>query len=76
MATVLVVDDSAVDRVFVGGLLAKEDNVSVQYAIDGEQALAFLAQTQPDIVISDLLMPHIDRLELVSTVRSRFPACR
>jgi CheY-like chemotaxis protein len=73
MTTVLVVDDSAVDRVFVGGLLAKDGGLTVRYAVDGSQALAFLVDSPPDIVVSDMLMPHIDGLELVSTARSRFP---
>ena len=35
MAKVLVVDDSAVDRRFVGGLLQRESNYLVEFAEDG-----------------------------------------
>ena len=73
MTTVLVVDDAAVDRAFVGGVLAKDVQLKVHYAVDGADALSRLSEALPDIVISDLLMPQIDGLELVSAIRGRYP---
>lgn len=73
MPTVLVVDDSAVDRRFVGELLAKEADWTVEYAVHGADALLQMEQALPDIVISDLLMPEIDGLQLVATVRQQYP---
>lgn len=73
MSTVLVVDDSAVDRRLVGGILEKVASLRVQYAADGVEALASIEQARPDIVLTDLQMPNIDGLELVGRVRSRFP---
>src|SRR5947208_3433423 len=43
MATVLVVDDSALDRYLAGALLEEHAGMSVVYAEDGRQALAILA---------------------------------
>ena len=40
MATVLVVDDSAIDRRLVGGLLGKGADWKIEYAADGAEALA------------------------------------
>ena len=73
MPTVLVVDDSAVDRRFVGELLAKEADWTVGYAVHGADALLQMEQAIPDIVVSDLLMPEIDGLQLVASVRQRYP---
>jgi CheY-like chemotaxis protein len=73
MVSVLVVDDSAVDRSFVGGLLAEETEWLVQHAADGADALAAMGRTCPDAVISDLLMPRLDGLQLVTAVRERYP---
>ena len=46
MATVLVVDDSAVDRRFVGGILGRDGRFQVEFAEDGAQALARVRQSR------------------------------
>jgi CheY-like chemotaxis protein len=69
MAKVLVVDDSAVDRRFVGGLLQRESNYLVEFAEDGADALTKIRQAAPDVIVTDLQMPNRNGLELVSAVR-------
>jgi CheY-like chemotaxis protein len=69
MAKILVVDDSAVDRRFVGGLLQREPNYLVEFAEDGADALTKIRQAAPDIIVTDLQMPNRNGLELVSAVR-------
>jgi CheY-like chemotaxis protein len=73
MATVLVVDDSAVDRRYVGGVLARDGRFQVEYAEDGAQALARMRQVCPDVVVTDLQMPNRNGLELVTAVRMHHP---
>jgi CheY-like chemotaxis protein len=73
MPSVLVVDDAAVDRRFVGELLAGDAQWQVHYAANGAEALASLRHELPDVVITDLLMPEIDGLELVATAREQYP---
>jgi CheY-like chemotaxis protein len=73
MATVLVVDDSAVDRRFVGGVLARDGNFQVEFAEDGSQALARMRQACPDVIVTDLQMPNRNGLELVAAVRMHHP---
>jgi CheY-like chemotaxis protein len=73
MATVLVVDDSAVDRRFVGGLLARDGQYTVEFADDGSQALARMRESRPDVIITDLQMPNRNGLELVAAVRMHYP---
>jgi CheY-like chemotaxis protein len=70
---VLVVDDSAVDRQLAGRLIEKQSHLSVGYASDGEEALSFIREQRPDIVVTDLLMPGMDGLELVRTLRKDCP---
>ena len=69
MAKVLVVDDSAVDRRFVGGLLQREPAYLVEFAEDGADALSKIRQAPPDVIVTDLQMPNRNGLELVSAVR-------
>jgi DNA-binding NtrC family response regulator len=73
MPKILVVDDSAVDRRLVGGLLSKELAVEVTFAAEGQDAIVQIAAQNPDLVITDILMPHLDGLGLVAQVRERFP---
>ena len=74
MATVLVVDDAAVDRKLVGGLLSKSRNLAVEYAADGTEALEKIESARPAIVLTDLVMPGMSGLELVSQIVDRYPA--
>ena len=71
MVTVLVVDDSAMDRRLAGGLLKKRAGVVPLYAENGREALALIEKSPPDIVVTDLQMPEIDGLELVQEIRAR-----
>ncbi len=73
MPTILVVDDSEVDRRVMGGLLERGGH-RVAYAPDGCEALAFLDRSVPDLILTDLLMPRMDGLQLVREVRGRFPS--
>jgi CheY-like chemotaxis protein len=73
MATVLVVDDSAVDRRFVGGILSRDGRFTVEFAEDGSQALARMRESRPDLIVTDLQMPNRNGLELVAAVRMHHP---
>ncbi|MEL7499360.1 MAG: response regulator [Planctomycetota bacterium] len=73
MATVLVVDDTAVDRRLAGGLLERAPNVDVCYAENGREALVQIDARLPDLVVTDLQMPEIDGLELVTAIGERYP---
>lgn len=73
MTRVLVVDDCAVDRTLAGEILKRDTGFTVEYARDGEEGLEKIAQSPPDLVLTDLQMPGVDGLQLVSTVRQRHP---
>ncbi|MGQ9503945.1 MAG: response regulator [Thermogutta sp.] len=73
MTTVLVVDDSSIDRKLVGAILEKRFDWKIEYAITGTEALARMKQSVPDLVITDISMPEMDGLELVQHIRRMFP---
>lgn len=66
--TVMVVDDNSDVRNYIAGIL--EDRYRVVAAADGRQALVKAADELPDLIISDVLMPHLDGLSLVSALRA------
>lgn len=72
MATVLVVDDSPIDRQLVGGLLKQETDWAVEFAEDGSEALDAVRRSPPDLIVTDLQMPGLNGLELVAAVRKSF----
>jgi len=74
MPNVLIVDDSPVDRVRIEGVLKKDPRVKTRLAQSGSDALAILGQYQPDIVVTDLQMPEMDGLQLVTAIRIHYPS--
>lgn len=73
MTAVLVVDDAAVDRRFVGELLQGDSNLQMRSAVHGADALEKMGESLPDVVVTDLIMPQMDGLELVAAVRAKYP---
>ena len=71
--TVLVVDDSAMDRHLAGAIVQKMAGWSATFAGNGIEALASLEKQKPDIVLTDMLMPEMDGLQLVQAIRSKYP---
>ena len=74
MTTVLVVDDSVLDRYLAGTLLQEITGVQALYAEDGHKALGMIRQSAPDLVLVDLQMPEMNGLELVEILRREFAA--
>ncbi|MCA9170268.1 MAG: response regulator, partial [Planctomycetales bacterium] len=73
MPFVLLVDDSPVERRLAGGLMEKELDWLVEYAGSGTEALTSMQLSLPDLLITDLMMPEMDGLQLVTEVRDRYP---
>ena len=59
MAHVLIVDDEINIRRVLAAML-KRDGYEVTAAADGEQALAVMARTPVQVVVTDLVMPRLD----------------
>lgn len=64
--TVLVVDDSPIDRITVGGLLSDLPDMEVVFADSVASAREQLRLHRPDLLITDLIMPDEDGLDLVA----------
>lgn len=73
MPSVLVVDDSPLDRHLAVALLQKSPDYTVFEATDGKNALAQIELHLPDLVVTDMMMPNMNGLELVSAVKEQYP---
>ena len=71
MPTVLIVDDNPMDRKLVAAVVEKV-KMATSFAIHGKQAMEIIRQSPPDIVLTDLLMPEMDGLELVEEIKANF----
>ena len=69
-ATILVVDDSATTRSLVASYLAGWGEVEVLEAASGFEALRVLPSRAVDLIVTDINMPDINGLELISFVRA------
>ena len=67
-ARILVVDDNADMRDYVRRLLRPHWTVDV--AANGREALKHIAGNVPDLVISDVMMPEMDGMELLRQLRA------
>ncbi len=66
---VLVVEDNKAVAYYVGKVLSQE-GYEVCYAADGTDGMAKARTLVPDIIVTDLMMPHTDGLELCRQLRS------
>lgn len=75
MIKVLVVEDKYLTR---KGLIKDVDWQSLGFEVVGEaangsEALALIPSTQPDLVITDIMMPVLDGLGLVEQIKPAYP---
>lgn len=70
MPLILVVDDSAFSR---GRVLAAIKSLGhrIIEAVDGQEGLKAVDEHDPDLIISDLLMPNLDGMGLLAGMRDR-----
>ena len=69
MATILVVDDNAVNRSVLTTLLGYQGHRLLE-AADGFEAIEKATAEHPDLIITDILMPQMDGYELVQRLRA------
>jgi CheY-like chemotaxis protein len=72
-STVLIVDDSPIDRRIAGSIVEKFAGLRPTFAGNGEEALESIAREQPAVVLTDLQMPGMDGLALVQNIREKYP---
>jgi CheY-like chemotaxis protein len=68
---ILLVEDDPAVRHTVSRILGEAYEVDA--VANGEEAIAHVARARPDVVLTDIRMPGMDGVELLSTLRARAP---
>jgi DNA-binding response OmpR family regulator len=72
---ILLIDDDAMVRYAVQ-ILLMEFGYEVSIAADGRQGMAMFRQEQPDLVITDLIMPEQEGIETIRLMKRERPAVK
>jgi signal transduction histidine kinase len=67
VATVLVVDDTTEMRVLLSQILRGQYRILT--ARDGKEGIEVAQREHPDLIISDVMMPHVDGQEFCRTIK-------
>lgn len=71
MYSILIVDDNREFNELLSEYLAKEaDFEVVGSAFNGKEALEFIEKHQPDVILLDIIMPHIDGIGVLESLNS------
>jgi two-component system, NarL family, response regulator LiaR len=74
---VLLVDDHAVVREGLRAFLELQEGIEVSgEAADGEEAIDAAARLRPDVILMDLVMPRLDGVTAMRSLRERAPGAR
>ncbi|MEO7600319.1 MAG: response regulator [Opitutus sp.] len=73
--SILVVDDQPIMREVVCQIL-EDAGHQVRDAGEGQEALRKLSAERFDLVVTDIVMPEMDGIELIGELRRRYPEIR
>lgn len=77
MIRVMIVDDHAIVRRGIRALLSEFGDLDVvAEAADGQEAVLRAGETQPDVIVMDLVMPGTDGIEATRQITSQQPGSR
>ena len=70
---ILIVDDEPANVLLLERILQTGGYANLTKTTDPRKVLEFFTAYQPDLILLDLMMPHIDGLALMTQLRSRIP---
>jgi CheY-like chemotaxis protein len=75
MKRILVVDDNMMMRKLITGLFSSKE-YELSEACNGIEGLIRMQQAPFDLVITDILMPGMEGIELISRIKKEYPGMK
>jgi two-component system NtrC family response regulator len=75
MAKILIVDDEEMDRILLSEILQQAGHEPL-FAPNGEAALGIWKRAKVDLVVTDIVMPGLNGLELLESMKEEDPWVR
>jgi CheY-like chemotaxis protein len=75
MQEILVIDDDELVREALRRQLERV-GYRVRMAVDGVEGLAQMRERPPEVVITDIIMPRLNGVEVIASIRREFPNVR
>lgn len=72
MKTILVIDDDPIMRETIRDILQVDDH-NVVLASNGREGMAFLDILEVDMILTDVLMPEKDGIEVIMEAKRKYP---
>jgi len=69
--TALIVDDSATDRKIINRLLSSTGWIESKEVTSGKDLLKVFEKVDPDLIITDIMMPEMDGYEVAKALREK-----
>lgn len=70
---ILIVDDIDINRLLLTKICKKIENVVIQEAQDGLEAVNIASNWHPDIILMDIIMPNLNGIEAVKIIKKEAP---
>ncbi|OGX43562.1 MAG: hypothetical protein A3G91_01975 [Omnitrophica WOR_2 bacterium RIFCSPLOWO2_12_FULL_50_9] len=67
---ILIVDDDKIVRLILSETLSQGGFTNIIAATNGVEALAMIKQHNPDLVITDMMMPEMDGFQLIQEIKN------
>ena len=72
-ARILIVDDRETDTRLLGRILRRGGYTNITTLMDSREFSSTFLDLQPDLILLDLTMPHLDGLAILRLLRSHLP---
>ncbi len=73
LAKILIVDDEEAQLVILQGILQRADYSQITTTSDSRQAVGLFTELEPDLLLLDLHMPHIDGFGVMQALKPHIP---
>ena len=70
---VMIADDDSILRELLKGILRTAGHIVVGEASNGEQAIAMVEKTSPDVLCLDIHMPKMDGMQCLEALKASMP---